>query len=71
MYHVNMDKLWISSFTQPTYTTSNKHHNYPIFGYVISKDHTKKEKNEIYKRYQSIIKKQNNRLHKYQGADKR
>lgn len=66
-----MDKPWISCFQKPTYTTSTKHYNFPIFGYVISHNYTKEQKNEIYKRYILQIKKQNTRLHKYPGADER
>jgi len=71
IYHVNMDKPWISCFQNPTYTTSTKHYNYPTFGYVISRNYTKEQKNEIYKRYILQIKKQNERSHRYRGADER
>jgi hypothetical protein len=66
-----MDKPWISCFQNPTYTASTKHYNFPIFGYIINHNYTKEQKSEIYKRYILQIKKQNERLHRYQGADER
>ena len=66
-----MNKEWISNFQKPTYKTSNKHHDYPIFGYVINQKFTEEQKEILYKRYKQLIKKQNEKLYKYHGADER
>ena len=66
-----MNNPWTSFFTTPTFITSNKDYKYPIFGYVITQKYTKKQRDENYKRYLRIIKKQDNKLKKYRGADER
>lgn len=66
-----MNKQWIPNFQKPTYKTSNKHHDYPIFGYVIKQNFTEEQKKILYQKYKHVIQKQNERLHKYKGADER
>tara|TARA_B100000963_G_C22614537_1_gene666621 strand:+ start:193 stop:396 length:204 start_codon:yes stop_codon:yes gene_type:complete len=64
-------KPWIPCFNKSTFKTSNKHHDYPIFGYVIRENLTKEEEKENYKRVSKIVKNQKKKEKRYKGADER
>jgi hypothetical protein len=66
-----MEKQWISYFRHPTYVTSNKDYYYPIFGYVIKHEFSKRERHNNYIRTQQIFNKQDIKCNKYKSAGER